>query len=197
MGNQMSVNLSKGQKVSLSKSDGGALSVVRMGLGWQAARRKGFLARLTAREIDLDASAVLFAGQQPVDVVFFNHLVSDDGSVRHTGDNLVGGAGQGGDDESILVDLARVPVHVDQIVFTVNSFTGQTFQEVENAFCRLLDETSGQELARYSLSGGGSHTAQIMAKVFRSGGGWEMAALGAPAHGRTFEDLMPTIAAHL
>ncbi|GAA2671054.1 TerD family protein [Streptomyces lunalinharesii] len=197
MGNQMSVNLSKGQKVSLSKSDGGALSVVRMGLGWQAARRKGFLARLTAREIDLDASAVLFAGQQPVDVVFFNHLVSDDGSVRHTGDNLVGGAGQGGDDESIQVDLARVPVHIDQIVFTVNSFTGQTFEEVENAFCRLLDDSTGQELARYSLSGGGSHTAQIMAKVFRSNGGWEMAAIGTPAQGRTFEDLMPAIAAHL
>ncbi|MER6052917.1 TerD family protein (plasmid) [Streptomyces sp. BHT-5-2] len=193
----MSVNLSKGQKVSLSKADGGALSVVRMGLGWQAARRKGFLARLTAREIDLDASAVLFAGQQPVDVVFFNHLVSDDGSVRHTGDNLVGGAGQGGDDESILVDLSRVPVHVDQIFFTVNSFTGQTFQEVENAFCRLLDETNGQELARYTLSGGGTHTAQVMAKVFRSDGGWEMAALGTPAQGRTFEDLMPAIAAHL
>ncbi len=197
MGNQMSVNLSKGQKVSLSKADGGSLSVVRMGLGWQAARRKGFLARLTAREIDLDASAVLFAGQQPVDVVFFNHLVSDDGSVRHTGDNLVGGAGQGGDDESILVDLQRVPAHVDQIVFTVNSFTGQTFQEVENAFCRLLDEASGQELARYTLSAGGSHTAQIMAKVFRSGGGWEMAAIGAPAQGRTFEDLIPAVVAHL
>ncbi|MFE6691987.1 TerD family protein [Streptomyces sp. NPDC057743] len=193
----MSVNLSKGQKVSLSKADGGSLSVVRMGLGWQAARRKGFLARLTAREIDLDASAVLFAGQQPVDVVFFNHLVSEDGSVRHTGDNLVGGAGEGGDDESILVDLQRVPAHIDQIVFTVNSFTGQTFQEVENAFCRLLDDANGQELARYTLSAGGSHTAQIMAKVFRSGGGWEMAAIGAPAQGRTFEDLMPAVAAHL
>ncbi|MGD3110790.1 TerD family protein [Streptomyces sp. YGL11-2] len=193
----MTVNMSKGQKVSLSKSDGGALSVVRMGLGWQAARRKGFLARLTAREIDLDASAVLFAGKQPMDVVFFQHLVSDDGSVRHTGDNLVGGSGQGDDDESVLVDLQRVPVHVDQIVFTVNSFTGQTFQEVENAFCRLVDETNGQELARYTLSGGGAHTAQIMAKVFRADGGWQMAALGTPAHGRTFQDLMPTIAAHL
>ncbi|QHC24008.1 TerD family protein [Streptomyces sp. GS7] len=193
----MTVNMSKGQKVSLSKSDGGALSVVRMGLGWQAARRKGFLARLTAREIDLDASAVLFAGKQPMDVVFFQHLVSDDGSVRHTGDNLVGGSGQGDDDESVLVDLQRVPAHVDQIVFTVNSFTGQTFQEVENAFCRLVDETNGQELARYTLSGGGAHTAQVMAKVFRADGGWQMAALGTPAHGRTFQDLMPTIAAHL
>ncbi|MFD7668323.1 TerD family protein [Streptomyces sp. NPDC059788] len=193
----MTVNLDKGQKISLSKSGGGELSVVRMGLGWQAAARKGFLAKLMAREIDLDASAVLFAGQEPVDVVFFQHLISDDGSVRHTGDNLVGGAGQGGDDEAILVDLQRVPARVDQIVFTVNSFTGQTFAEVQNAFCRLVDETNGQELARYTLTGGGQYTAQIMAKVRRSGGGWEMAAIGEPANGRTFQDLMPAIASHL
>ncbi|MFH8407565.1 TerD family protein [Streptomyces sp. NPDC018019] len=193
----MTVNLDKGQKISLSKSGGGELSVVRMGLGWQAAARKGFLAKLMAREIDLDASAVLFAGQEPVDVVFFQHLISDDGSVRHTGDNLVGGAGQGNDDEVILVDLQRVPARVDQIVFTVNSFTGQTFTEVQNAFCRLVDETTGQELARYTLTGGGPYTAQIMAKVRRSGGGWEMAAIGEPANGRTFQDLMPAIASHL
>ncbi|MFG3257543.1 TerD family protein [Streptomyces sp. NPDC048172] len=194
----MSVNLSKGQRISLAKADGGSLTVVRMGLGWKAAPRKGFLAKLTAREIDLDASAVLFAEGQPSDVVFFQHLVSDDGSVRHTGDNLVGGAGQGGDDESILVDLERVPPHIDQIVFTVNSFTGQTFEQVENAFCRLLDETNGQELARYTLTGGGPYTAQIMAKVQRApGGGWQMSAIGAPSAGRTFQDLMPTIAEHL
>lgn len=150
----MSVNLGKGQQISLSKSDGTALTSVRMGLGWQAAPRKGFLAKLTgAREIDLDASAVLFAAGQTTDVVFFQHLVSDDGSVRHTGDNLTGGAGTGGDDEAVLVDLARVPAHIDQIVFTVNSFTGQTFAQVQNAFCRLVDETTGAELARYTLTG--------------------------------------------
>ncbi|MFE4646336.1 TerD family protein, partial [Streptomyces sp. NPDC056730] len=117
--------------------------------------------------------------------------------VRHTGDNRVGGAGQGGDDESIVVDLQRVPVHVDQIVFTVNSFTGQTFEEVDNAFCRLVDETSGQELTRYTLAGGGKHTAQVMAKVYRSGGGWQMSAIGTPAEGRTFQDLMPAVVPHL
>ncbi|MFJ6569017.1 TerD family protein [Streptomyces sp. NPDC091292] len=194
----MSVNLSKGQQISLSKSDGGALTVVRMGLGWQAAPRKGFFGKLAGnREIDLDASAVLFAGQQFVDVVFFQHLVSNDGSVRHTGDNLVGGAGQGGDDESIVVDLARLPVHVDGVVFTVNSFTGQTFEEVQNAFCRLVDETNGQELARYTLTGGGPHTAQIMAKVHRAGTGWQMSAIGEPTSGRTFQDLLPAVARHL
>lgn len=193
----MSVNLAKGQRISLAKADGGSLTVVRMGLGWQAAPRKGFLAKLTAREIDLDASAVLFAGGDPADVVFFQHLVSEDGSVRHTGDNLTGGAGKGGDDESILVDLERVSPRVDQIVFTVNSFTGQTFEQVQNAFCRLVDETTGEELARHTLTGGGPVTAQIMAKVHRTGSGWEMQAIGVPAEGRTFQDLMPAISAHL
>ncbi|MER5279201.1 TerD family protein [Streptomyces sp. NPDC002809] len=193
----MTVNLTKGQQISLAKSGGGELTVVRMGLGWKSAPRRGFLARLTAREIDLDASALLFAGGSPLDVVFFQHLSSDDGSVQHTGDNRVGGSGQGGDDESIVVDLRRVPAHVDQIVFTVNSFTGQTFEEVDNAFCRLVDETTGQELARYTLTGGGRHTAQIMAKVHRSGTGWQMTAIGTPADGRTFQDLMPAVTMHL
>jgi tellurium resistance protein TerZ len=188
--------LSKGQAISLQKSDGGTLTAVRMGLGWQAAARRGLFGSRT-REIDLDASAMLFADKQLVDVVFFQHLVSDDGSVRHTGDNLVGGVGQGGDDEAVLVDLQRVPVHVDQIVFTVNSFTGQTFAEVQNAFCRLVDETNGQELARYTLTGGGQYTAQIMAKVHRQGSGWGMTAIGEPANGRTFKDLLPELVPHL
>jgi tellurium resistance protein TerZ len=190
------VSLSKGQAISLEKRGGGALTAVRMGLGWQAAKRRGLFGMRT-RDIDLDASAVLFAEKQPVDVVFFRHLVSDDGSVRHTGDNLVGGAGQGGDDESIMVDLGRVPSHIDQVVFTVNSFTGQTFQEVQNAFCRLVDETNGEELARYTLDGGVRYTAQIWAKVHRSGSGWHMTGLGAAANGRTFQDLMPAILPHL
>ncbi|MFG2298250.1 TerD family protein [Streptomyces sp. NPDC048603] len=192
----MTVNMTKGQAISLEKSDGGSLSAVRMGLGWQAAKRRGLFGSRT-REIDLDASAVLFAGREPQDVVFFQHLTSNDGSVRHTGDNLVGGVGQGGDDEAILVDLARVPVHIDQIVFTVNSFTGQTFQEVQNAFCRIVDESNGQEMARYTLDGGGQYTAQIMAKVHRVGSGWKMTALGNPANGRTFQDLLPAIIPHL
>ncbi|GAQ56149.1 TerD family protein [Streptomyces acidiscabies] len=194
----MSVDMTKGQRISLNKSDGGALTSVRMGLGWQAAQRKGFLAKLTGpREIDLDASALLFADGQLADVVFFQHLVSDDGSVRHLGDNLTGGSGAGGDDEVVLVDLGRVPGRVDQIVFTVNSFTGQTFAEVENAFCRVVDEVTGQELARYTLSGGGAYTAQIMAKLRRTGGGWQVEAIGEPATGRTFQDLLPAVSVHL
>ncbi|MEK2490466.1 TerD family protein [Kitasatospora purpeofusca] len=194
----MSVSLAKGQKLSLEKPGGGRLGVVRMGLGWRAAQRKGFLAKLFAsQEIDLDASAVLFAGGKPVDVVFFQHLTSNDGSVRHSGDNLTGGAGDATDDETITVDLNAVPAEVDQILFTVNSFTGQTFQEVENAFCRLVDTQTGTELARYTLTGGGAYTAQIMAKMQRTQAGWQMTAIGQPAGGRTFQDLMPELVKYL
>ncbi|MFD8690077.1 TerD family protein [Streptomyces sp. NPDC059651] len=190
--------MAKGRTIGLQAVGGGSLTAVRVGFGWQAVPRRGLFGSRT-REIDLDASAILFADNQPVDVVFFRHLASDDGAVRHTGDSLVGGGGGGGggDDEAILVDLQRVPLHIDQIVFTVNSFTGQTFQEVQNAFCRIVDETNGQELARYTLNGGGQYTAQIMAKVHRSGAGWQMTALGNPANGRTFQDLLPAILPHL
>jgi tellurium resistance protein TerZ len=192
----MSVSLEKGQKVSLSKSGGGTLTRVRMGLGWDAAAKKGRFGRMKAQSIDLDASCLLFGPDGALlDVVWFQQLRSKDGSVVHTGDNLTG-AGEG-DDESVNVDLPAVPAGVSQLVFTVNSFTGQDFSQIDNAFCRLVDETDGQELARYDLSGGGPHTAQIMAKVARDGQGWSMTAIGVPASGRTVEQLVPAAASHL
>ncbi|WP_375489561.1 TerD family protein [uncultured Jatrophihabitans sp.] len=191
----MTVNLSKGQTVSLRK-EGGTLRLVRMGLGWDAAAKKGLFGRKRAQTIDLDASALLFdTTGNLVDQVWFQQLTSRDGSVQHTGDNLTG-EGEG-DDESIRVDLASVPPTVSTLVFTVNSFTGQDFSEIENAFCRLIDEQADTELARYELTGSGTHTAQIMAKVARDGSGWSMTAIGQPASGRTFRDLLPAIAAHL
>jgi tellurium resistance protein TerZ len=191
----MGVSLSKGQTVSLRK-EGGTLAKVRMGLGWDAAAKKGLFGRKRSQTIDLDASALLFdAGGALVDQVWFQQLRSKDGSVQHTGDNLTG-EGEG-DDESIRVDLTQVPASVTSLVFTVNSFTGQDFSEIENAFCRLVDESSETEIARYDLTGSGTHTAQIMARVSRDGAGWSMTAIGVPASGRTFRDLLPAIAGQL
>jgi len=189
----MSVSLSKGQKVSLAKRDGGTLTRVRMGLGWDAMKKKGFLGGMKSQSIDLDASALLFdSAGSLVDQVWFQQLRSKDGAVQHTGDNRTG-AGDG-DDESIRVDLSALPSKVSTIVFTVNSFTGQDFSQIENAFCRLIDESNEGEVARYDLSGSGRHNAQIMAKVSRDGAGWSMTALGVPATGRTIRDLLPAMA---
>lgn len=193
----MTVDMTKGQKISLSKRGGGQLTKVRMGLGWDATKKRGLFGGKKSQTIDLDASALLFGlDGNLIDAVWFQQLTSKDGSVRHTGDNLTGDGD--GDDESIIVDLTRLHTGVTQIVFTVNSFTGQDFSQIENAFCRLVDESTDTELARYDLSGSGRHNAQIMAKVSRSdGGGWTMTAIGATATGRTFKELLPATTAHL
>lgn len=193
----MAISLAKGQKISLSKEAGGALSNIVMGLGWDVAQKKGFLGKLSApATVDLDASCVLFdASGNMVDAVSFAQLKSKDGSITHTGDNLTG-AGDG-DDEQILVDLSAVPANVASLVFVVNSFTGQNFSQIENAFCRIVNAANGQEIARYNLSSQGTHNAQIMARVYRHSGDWKMHAIGENASGRTFNDLLPAMKAGL
>lgn len=195
----MTINLQKGQKISLSKESGGALSKVVMGLGWDAKKTGvGLLKGVFGGggSIDLDASCVLFDEQNKLlDTVWFRQLKSRDGSVVHTGDNLTG-EGEG-DDEQIIVDLDKVPASVKSLVFTVNSFTGQTFDAVENAFCRLVDNSNKKEIARYTLSSQGPHSAQIMAKLYRHGGEWKMHAIGENGNGRTIESLLPQIVVHL
>lgn len=193
----MTVSLQKGQKISLTKAGGGKLSKAIMGLGWDGVQKKGFFGfGGGSADIDLDASCLMFdeAGRL-VDTVWFRQLKSNDGSVVHTGDNRTGDGD--GDDEQIIVDLNRLPANVKALVFTVNSFTGQTFDQVANAYCRLLDGDNQTELARYTLSVQGAHTAQIMAKVYRHNDEWKIHAIGENGRGRTFQDLMPQITPHL
>ncbi len=196
----MGLSLQKGQSLSLKKNDGASLTRVRMGLGWDSAApvKRGFFGTKKAAEIDLDASAIFFdASGKALDTVFFNQLQSKDGSTRHTGDNLTG-EGEG-DDEQILVDLSAVAPAVAQIVFVISSYSRQTFDQIENAFCRLIDDsTAGSpEVARFQLTDSGNHTAMIMAKVSRDGSDWSFKAIGDRANGRTAMDLIQPAAAAL
>lgn len=192
----MTVRLSKGQSISLAKPNGTRLTMVRMGLGWDPITTRGFLGRPKVKPVDLDASCLVFnARGQLIDQVWFQQLTSRCHSIRHTGDNRTGAGA--GDDESIIVDLSMLPREAATLIFTVNSFLGQTFNDVTNATCRLVDEASGAELARYDLSAQGPHTAQVMAKLSRMTGEWSMTAIGRPASGRTFGDLMPAISPYV
>lgn len=197
----MAINLQKGQKISLSKESGGALSKIVMGLGWDAKKTtgskfKGLFGGGKAEAIDLDASCVMFDDQNKVvDIIYFGQLKSRDGSILHTGDNR---SGEGeGDDEQIKVDLDKVPEKVKSLVFTVNSFSGQTFAEIDNAYCRVVNSSNNSEVARYTLSSQGSHTALIMTKVYRHNGEWKMHAIGENGTGRAIDALLPQIVVHL
>ncbi len=182
-----SINLEKGQKINLQKEDGSELKRIFMGLGWDAATG-GFFGG--GGSIDLDASVGMFTEtKEMIDSVWFGHLHSNDGSIRHSGDNLTG-AGDG-DDEVINVDLSTVPTNVKTLVFVINSFRGQTFDKVKNCFARLVDSVGNKEVCIYKLADRGSHTGMIMAKVYRHNDGWKMAALGVPCNGKTIRDIAP------
>lgn len=192
-----SINLSKGNKIELKKADGSSLTKIMMGLGWDEAKKGGLFSRSSSSgSIDLDASVGMFSeNKELIDTVSFRKLMSSDGSVRHSGDNLTG-AGDG-DDETIHVDLQGIPERVKSLVFTVNSFRGQTFNEVDNCFSRLVDTVTGQEISIFKLAEKGSHTGLIMCKVYRHNGGWKLGAIGATCSGRVFSDIVPDILPHL
>ncbi|WP_412028702.1 TerD family protein [Deinococcus yunweiensis] len=194
----MAVSLTKGQQISLTKTSATPLRAVRMGLGWEGVKKKGFLGMGGSQvQVDLDANALLFdAAGTLVDVVWFRALRSQDGSVTHSGDNRTGAGA--GDDETITVDLTRLPQNVVTVVFSVNNYSGHSFADIAEAYCRVINVDGDVEMARYNLVGaGGGHAAMIMASLKRSGSDWTMTAIGQSSQGRTYQDNLSDIRPHL
>ncbi|MBF6469374.1 TerD family protein [Nocardia beijingensis] len=160
--------------MTLRDRDLARLEHLRMALGWDPVRRSLFGA--AAKDIDLNAAALMFAEDRIADVVYHQQLSSRDGSVRHFGDSTTG-EGKG-DNEVIVVDLTRIPPQITTVIFLVTSYTGQTFDQIENAFCRVVDTASGDEIARHDLSADTSHTGLVMGKVSRTAAGWRFEPIG-------------------
>ena len=183
----MSVNLVKGQKVDLRKSDGGSLTNVMVGLGWDEAQKHGSLLSSlfggSQDSIDCDASAFVCQNgkiAEKGDIVYFGNLRHKSDCVRHMGDNLTG-AGDG-DDEQIFVDLRNLPQQYDKIIFVVNIYMAkarkQHFGMIQNAFIRICDER-GQELCKYNLSENYDNmTAMVFGELYRHNGAWKFNAIG-------------------
>ncbi|MET9293002.1 TerD family protein [Streptomyces sp. NPDC003077] len=183
------VSLQKNQTVSLVKGGRPLLSSVRMGLGWEPAFR--------GKDIDLDASVIAYGpDRKKIDNCFFGKLVILNGAIQHSGDNLTGEGS--GDDEAITVHLGGLPPQVTGLVFTVNSFSGQKFTDVAKAYCRLVDDLTGEELVRFELTGSEKRTGVLMAKLIRQfSGEWEMTALGEFVDSRTVRGMVKPGAAAL
>lgn len=173
----MAISLGKGGNLSLTKTDP-SLSKILVGLGWDERSTDG-------NDFDLDASAFLLNSNGKVrsdaDFIFYNQLRSAEGSVEHTGDNR---SGQGdGDDESVKVDLSRVPMDVDKIVITVTIHDAdarrQNFGQVANAFIRVVNDVTGQEVVRFDLAEDYStETAMVFGELYRHNGEWKFRAVG-------------------
>jgi tellurium resistance protein TerD len=173
----MTVNLTKGGNVSLTKSAPGLTAVV-VGLGWDARTTDG-------KAFDLDASAIVCNADGKVlsdkHFIFFNNLTTPDGAVQHSGDNLTGEGG--GDDEQVRVNLADLPAEAARVVFPVSIYegdtSGQNFGQVRNAFIRVVNQADSAEIARYDLSEDAStETAMIFGELYRNGDEWKFRAVG-------------------
>ena len=178
------ISLKKGQVVSLVKTGAPPLSLVSMGLGWDPAAGR--------KKIDLDASVIAFDQRgKDVDKVWFMSKQGCKGAIRHSGDNLTG---QGdGDDEVITVNLQQLPDNVVALVFTVNSYSGQSFDQVARAYCRLLDGAGpgARELVRYELTESPRNTGVLMCKLMKqTDGTWTMTALGRFSDGKTVKKMV-------
>lgn len=179
----MPVSLQKGQKVSLTKGNPGLTKVV-VGLGWDVN------AYDTGADFDLDAAAFMLTDSGKVtgsgDFIFFGNLTHASGSVTHLGDNLTG-VGDG-DDEQIKIDLSKIPANITKIAFTVTIYEAesrrQNFGQVNNAFVRIYDENTGEELVRYDLGEDFSiETAAVFGELYKNGDEWKFNAIGSGYQG--------------
>lgn len=173
----MVVNLQKGQKVDLTKEGSGSTHFL-IGLGWDANEFSG-------AAFDLDASAFCVNEQGKVtndlDFVFYNNLQHTSGGVIHMGDNLTGDGE--GDDEQIEVDLSKIPTNIDKIIFAVTIYDADTrkqnFGQVNNAYIRVVDLETNQEVIRFDLTEEYSiETALEVGALYRKNGGWKFNAIG-------------------
>lgn len=198
----MGLSLDKGQAITLKKDNGSVLTSVTVGLGWdpvavvETGKPKfslfGKKSAPAAKDIDLDASIIAFdVNRNTQDIVYYGKKKSTDGSIKHHGDNLTGNGD--GDDEQIDVNLSAVAPHIHHLAVVITSFSGQTFDEVENVFCRLVDNTTGKEEVRYDLKESGPNGGQVMVILSRAADGWSMKAVGTPVEkGRTPDLLVAT-----
>ena len=173
----MTISLAKGGNLSLTKTDPN-LDEIMVGLGWDARSTDG-------ATFDLDASAFLLKGDGHVrsdgDFCFYNQLSIAGGAVVHQGDNLTGDGD--GDDEQIMITLSKLPGDVDKVAVVVTIHEAeakrQSFGQVQNAFIRLVNNKTGQEVTRFDLSEDAStETAMTLGEVYRSNGEWKFRAIG-------------------
>ncbi|MDE7094288.1 MAG: TerD family protein [Oscillospiraceae bacterium] len=174
----MAVNLSKGQKVNLTKENPG-LSQIMIGLGWDVNQYDG------GYDFDLDAAAFLLGDNGKVicdaDFIFYGNKEHNSGAVVYGGDNLTGEGD--GDDEVIFIDLSKVPVNITRIAFTVTIYDAdsrnQNFGQVNNSYIRVVNQTNGTELVHFDLGEDFSiETAVVVAELYRHNNEWKFNAIG-------------------
>lgn len=199
----MAINLQKGQRISLEKSNGSKLQNICVGINWGAIEKKGMFGFGKSKEaVDLDASCALFnENKQLVDVVYFGSLKSKDGAVKHSGDDLTGdmGGDDGLDNEVITLDFSQLNPAVNYVAFVLNSFRGHDFGTIPFASIRIYEGTPkrvNEVFATYDIANGSGfagHVSMVMGVFYRKNGEWKFNAIGEPTKDKKLEETVNTV----
>lgn len=200
----MAINLQKGQRINLEKSNGSKLQNICVGINWGAIEKKSFFGLAKSKEaVDLDGSCAMFTeNKQLVEVVYFRNLKSKDGAVKHSGDDLTGDTGgdDGLDNEVISLDFTRLDPSVNYVAFVLNSFRGQDFATIPYASIRIYEGTPSrvtEVFAKYDIANGAGfagHVSMVMGVFYKKNGEWKFNAIGEPTKDRNLQETVDTVA---
>jgi tellurium resistance protein TerZ len=198
----MAINLQKGQRINLEKSNGSKLENICVGVNWGAIEKKGFFGGKSMEAVDLDASCALFnSNKQLVDIVYFGNLTSKDRAVKHSGDDLVGDTGgdDGLDNEVITLNFNQLDSSVEHVAFVLNSFKGQDFATIPFASIRIYEGTPSrvnEVFAKYDIANGAGfagHVSMVLGVFYKKNGEWKFNAVGEPTKDRELKDTVKTV----
>jgi len=197
----MSINLIKGEKISLKKENGTDLTHFCVGANWGVIESIGFLGMKRKVSVDLDLSIALFdANKILLETIYYGNLSST--GIRHSGDDLTGDfyGNDNLDNEVISLDLKQLNPNAEQVVFILNSYKGQDFSSIPFATIRLFEGTSrevNKVIASYQVASEAKFAgfvSLILAKLYQRKGEWKFSAIGEPSKGKRLTQVIDEVA---
>lgn len=197
----MAINLEKGQRINLEKSNGTKLQNICVGVNWGAIEKKGLFG--TKKEaVDLDASCAVYDDKKNhIDSVNFKKLQSNDQAIKHSGDDLTGdlNGDDGLDNEVITLDFSKLSPAASHVAFFINSFRGQDFKDIPFASIRIYEGTPkrvNEEFARYDIANDTAFSGKvsmILGVFYKKNDDWKFSAIGVPTSDKKLEQTIVTI----
>jgi len=197
----MAINLEKGQRINLEKSNGTKLQNICVGVNWGAIEKKGLFG--TKKEaVDLDASCAVYDDKKNhIDSVNFKKLQSNDQAIKHSGDDLTGdlNGDDGLDNEVITLDFSKLSPAANHVAFFINSFRGQDFKDIPFASIRIYEGTPkrvNEEFARYDIANDTAFSGKvsmILGVFYKKNDDWKFSAIGVPTIDKKLEQTIVTI----
>lgn len=198
----MAINLQKGQRINLEKSNGSRLQNICVGINWGAIEKKSWFGGTTKEAVDLDASCALYDDNKNLlEIIYFGNLKSKDGTIKHSGDDLTGdmGGDDGLDNEIITVDFSRLNPSCSYVAFVLNSFQGHDFGTIPFASIRIYEGTPtrvNEIFATFDIANGSGfagHVSMVMGVFYKKNAEWKFNAIGEPTKDRKLEQTVNTV----